>query len=143
MTKILNILPIIFIVLLIFFLATSVFIGIGYVISLILPLTLFQASVLCIGATFVLGFIILGVVIYDFLFGSGERFSHYDDFGEDEYEDEEYEYEDEEYDDDEEEILDTVVLKPPTVARSGKVSRNAPCPCGSGKKYKNCCGKTQ
>jgi preprotein translocase subunit SecA len=25
-------------------------------------------------------------------------------------------------------------------ARSQKVGRNAPCPCGSGKKYKNCCG---
>jgi preprotein translocase subunit SecA len=24
-----------------------------------------------------------------------------------------------------------------------KVGRNAPCPCGSGKKYKNCCGKEQ
>lgn len=24
---------------------------------------------------------------------------------------------------------------------SGKPSRNAPCPCGSGRKYKNCCGK--
>ena len=23
----------------------------------------------------------------------------------------------------------------------GKVGRNAPCPCGSGKKYKHCCGK--
>ncbi len=22
-----------------------------------------------------------------------------------------------------------------------KIGRNAPCPCGSGKKYKNCCGK--
>jgi preprotein translocase subunit SecA len=22
-----------------------------------------------------------------------------------------------------------------------KVGRNAPCPCGSGKKYKKCCGK--
>ncbi|MBC7316447.1 MAG: SEC-C domain-containing protein, partial [Chloroflexi bacterium] len=21
------------------------------------------------------------------------------------------------------------------------VGRNAPCPCGSGKKYKNCCGR--
>jgi uncharacterized protein len=27
-------------------------------------------------------------------------------------------------------------------ARSTKVSRNAPCPCGSGKKYKKCCGGT-
>jgi hypothetical protein len=25
---------------------------------------------------------------------------------------------------------------------SQKVSRNAPCPCGSGKKYKNCCWST-
>ena len=24
---------------------------------------------------------------------------------------------------------------------SGKIGRNAPCPCGSGKKFKNCCGK--
>lgn len=26
--------------------------------------------------------------------------------------------------------------------REEKVQRNAPCPCGSGKKYKNCCGRT-
>ena len=29
------------------------------------------------------------------------------------------------------------------VATSKKVGRNEPCPCGSGKKYKNCCGKGQ
>jgi len=28
-------------------------------------------------------------------------------------------------------------------ASVGKVSRNAPCPCGSGKKYKKCCGANQ
>jgi preprotein translocase subunit SecA len=27
-----------------------------------------------------------------------------------------------------------------TPKRSAKVGRNDPCPCGSGKKYKNCCG---
>ena len=27
------------------------------------------------------------------------------------------------------------------VSKSKKISRNAPCPCGSGKKYKHCCGK--
>ena len=37
------------------------------------------------------------------------------------------------------------VLKAPThhnmtLRRSNKVGRNDPCPCGSGKKYKNCCG---
>ena len=31
--------------------------------------------------------------------------------------------------------------KPATVTRQGaKVGRNVPCPCGSGKKYKKCCG---
>ena len=27
------------------------------------------------------------------------------------------------------------------IAHSDKIGRNDPCPCGSGKKYKNCCGK--
>jgi preprotein translocase subunit SecA len=29
----------------------------------------------------------------------------------------------------------------PPVPRFGKVGRNDPCPCGSGKKYKRCCGR--
>lgn len=32
----------------------------------------------------------------------------------------------------------TYIIKPVT---SNKVGRNAPCTCGSGKKYKKCCGK--
>lgn len=33
------------------------------------------------------------------------------------------------------------VAKPPTIRRKGKkIGRNDPCPCGSGKKYKKCCG---
>lgn len=32
-------------------------------------------------------------------------------------------------------------IKPKTSAASTKVGRNDPCPCGSGKKYKKCCGK--
>ena len=32
--------------------------------------------------------------------------------------------------------------KPKTVVNSAaKIGRNDPCPCGSGKKYKNCCGR--
>jgi SEC-C motif-containing protein len=32
---------------------------------------------------------------------------------------------------------------PQTIFRTGpKVGRNDPCPCGSGKKYKHCCGRT-
>ncbi len=33
--------------------------------------------------------------------------------------------------------------KPRTVKPSDKIGRNSPCPCGSGKKYKQCCGKNQ
>ncbi|MBN2302268.1 MAG: SEC-C domain-containing protein, partial [Lentisphaerae bacterium] len=32
--------------------------------------------------------------------------------------------------------------RPAPIRRTGpKVGRNDPCPCGSGKKYKNCCGR--
>ena len=31
-------------------------------------------------------------------------------------------------------------LNPPVPAHSEKFGRNDPCPCGSGKKYKKCCG---
>ncbi len=33
------------------------------------------------------------------------------------------------------------VKRTPVVNQGPKVGRNDPCPCGSGKKYKNCCGK--
>ena len=36
---------------------------------------------------------------------------------------------------------DDTVKKKPKVNKNKKVGRNAPCPCGSGKKYKQCCGK--
>ena len=35
-----------------------------------------------------------------------------------------------------------ILLNPPkTIMAENKVGRNEPCPCGSGKKYKKCCGK--
>lgn len=33
--------------------------------------------------------------------------------------------------------------KKPYVRKTKKVGRNDPCPCGSGKKYKNCCGRNE
>ncbi|HNQ23070.1 MAG TPA: SEC-C metal-binding domain-containing protein [Phycisphaerae bacterium] len=35
-------------------------------------------------------------------------------------------------------------LPPPVepIQAEGKTKRNDPCPCGSGKKYKHCCGKS-
>jgi len=34
-----------------------------------------------------------------------------------------------------------MVKAKPVVRETPKVGRNEPCPCGSGKKYKKCCGK--
>ena len=39
------------------------------------------------------------------------------------------------------EIFDYMSTEPKAVQPMQKVGRNEPCPCGSGKKYKNCCGK--
>jgi HEAT repeat protein len=33
-------------------------------------------------------------------------------------------------------------MEPPVQAASEKIGRNDPCPCGSGRKYKKCCGST-
>lgn len=40
---------------------------------------------------------------------------------------------------------DEAALPPPVdpIQSSDKVRRNEPCPCGSGKKYKLCCGGTR
>jgi preprotein translocase subunit SecA len=35
---------------------------------------------------------------------------------------------------------DGTLKKKPVVNKEAKVGRNDPCPCGSGKKYKKCCG---
>ena len=37
--------------------------------------------------------------------------------------------------------LATGESKHPTERKKTKIGRNEPCPCGSGKKYKNCCGR--
>jgi preprotein translocase subunit SecA len=36
---------------------------------------------------------------------------------------------------------ETPVKKKPVKRSDKKIGRNAPCPCGSGKKYKKCCGR--
>jgi SWIM/SEC-C metal-binding protein len=45
--------------------------------------------------------------------------------------------------DEPEDITDMEILLNPTktVIAETKVGRNDPCPCGSGKKYKKCCGQ--
>jgi SEC-C motif-containing protein len=39
-------------------------------------------------------------------------------------------------------LYESGAIVPTTIVREEpKVGRNDPCPCGSGKKYKHCCGK--
>ncbi len=38
---------------------------------------------------------------------------------------------------------DTTAKREPVKRKAAKVGRNDPCPCGSGKKYKQCCGRMQ
>ncbi len=121
------------------FVFTGLFVGMGYVISWIFPLSLFQACVLSIGTAFVVGFIFLGISMYALLSGAS-RSSVFDD--DDGFEDDDFDEEDD-YGEDEEEWEELVphIVRPAKTTPSEKVSRNAPCPCGSGKKYKYCCGK--
>lgn len=105
-----------------------IFIGCGYLISLVISLTLFQASLLCISATFLLVLIIViivaGVIITKYIQDLEEE----DDDDDDEY------YEDVDESDD-------VIKRNFTVINKRKTGRNELCPCGSEKKYKHCCGK--
>ena len=41
----------------------------------------------------------------------------------------------------EEEEVAAMRTLPPITRDAPKIGRNDPCPCGSGKKYKKCCGK--
>ncbi|MBZ9606310.1 SEC-C domain-containing protein [Clostridium estertheticum] len=50
------------------------------------------------------------------------------------------EYEDEEREEGLEENYEDEILQT-TIRNENKIGRNSVCPCGSGKKYKRCCGK--
>lgn len=45
------------------------------------------------------------------------------------------------FDDDRKKELTTEYRRSRTVKKEPKTGRNSPCPCGSGKKYKKCCGR--
>ena len=111
--------------------STAAFVAAGYLLSFLLPVTLFQCSVLCIGATFVFAFILSAVTITKYLFGNQH------DIGKSVYDDDE----EEDFDEWEEKKRNDFLERNFTVVRSRKIGRNELCPCGSGKKYKNCCGK--
>lgn len=106
--------------------STFLFLGVGYMFSVILPLSLFENAVLAIGSTFVLAFSIaaIAIVIQLSRYGLFIPRNHTDE-----------EFEDDEYED--ENALDSQLV----AEDAAKIGRNEPCPCGSGLKYKRCCGK--
>jgi uncharacterized protein YchJ len=117
MKNLLKILLIALLVIIIVALSTAIFIGAGYVVSLCTNIDLFQAAMLSVGSTFVVAFIL----------SLTSKRKH--PFKVSEY------YEEEDEDDKSNSGFD--VQYEPSVSK--KISRNEPCPCGSGKKYKNCC----
>jgi uncharacterized protein YchJ len=65
----------------------------------------------------------------------------------DEYRIKDYDYEEDYYDEDEDDDIeendeaDNTTIRKHIDKKAVKIGRNKPCLCGSGKKYKYCCGK--
>jgi len=115
------------------FVLSAAMLLVGRVLGLLFPVTTFQGALIttlvALGAilAFVLGYV--GRI--------GDDVSHALAYLQDEDEEDEEDDEDEEDEDEEDEEYPPLRLAPDW--REGKpVSRNAPCPCGSGKKYKRC-----
>jgi len=106
---------------------------VGRVLGLLFPVTTFQGALITT-------LVALGAILA-FLLGYvgriGDDVSHALAYLQDEDEEDEEDDEDEEDEDGEDEEYPPLRLAPDW--REGKpVSRNAPCPCGSGKQYKRC-----
>ena len=116
------------------FVLSAAMLLVGRVLGLLFPVTTFQGALITT-------LVALGAILA-FLLGYvgriGDDVSHALAYLQEEDEDDEDDDEDEEDEDEEDEEYPPLRLAPDW--REGKpVSRNAPCPCGSGKKYKRCC----
>lgn len=114
-------------------LGLAVVIGFGALLAFLLPLSLYQASLLTVMTALVLVFITF-VITFFTRFPIGASTDLDDDDWEDEVDEEDEDEDGWGSDDDRPLILHST----PRHA-APKPGRNSPCPCGSGKKYKNCC----
>lgn len=112
-----------FLVAVLMVLGTALFVGFGALLARWLPLNLFQASVLAIGAA-----IALAAILYVL---STLMHTYRTDEPDDDFQDEE--------DDLEPDATESETSF--TMPDFSKTSRNDYCPCGSGRKFKNCCEK--
>ena len=119
------------------FIAAIIFLGIGSLLSLILPVSSFQAALLLM-APFCILLILLPLLLIN------QKMEEMIEMAEEDY-----------MLWDEENPANSLIRSEKKKARTKKkqnkiivmenspiFDRNAPCPCGSGEKYKNCCGKT-
>ena len=121
-------------VLMVMFALSAAMLLVGRLLGLLFPITTFEGALITT-------LVALGAILA-FLLGYvgriGDDVSHALAYLQDEDEDDEEDDEDEDDEDEEDEEYPPLRLAPDW--REGKpVSRNAPCPCGSGKKYKRCC----
>ena len=109
---------------------TLFFLGLGGLLAWLSPLTLFQASCIAIGSTVAVSFV--AYILMSNSWHGGEYEDDSDDDFEDVFEDE---------DENTESSIGFPAIDVKEETPSGpEVGRNEPCPCGSGKKYKRCCG---
>jgi hypothetical protein len=108
-------------------LGTLLFLGLGILLAWLSPLTLFQSIFVVIGSTIAVGLIVCIMAL------SGTRQSENDEY-------EDAGDEDWDFDEDEDDNDASAIETSATWGHTPGVGRNAPCPCGSGKKFKKCCG---
>lgn len=118
-------------------LGTLLFVGLGALLAWAAPLTLFQAICVIIGSALVMILTLIMTKISSLL----PAYMHACNDDDDEWTDNTDEPDDEDGLADEQTDKNTPIFDvPPWKSSSPQVSRNAPCPCGSGQKFKKCCG---
>jgi len=132
MRYLLVVVVLVILVVLVIFALSAAMLLVGRLLGLLFPITTFEGAL--ITTLVVLGAILAFVLGY--VGRIGDDMSHAPAYLQEEDVEEEEDEEDEEHKEDEE----SPPLRLAPDRREGKpVSRNAPCPCGSGKKYKRCC----
>ena len=112
-------------------LGVAVVLGFGALLARLVPLSLYQASLLVVFTALVLVFMAFVMTLVNRL-PPGVP----DDLDDEDWDDEEEEEEGGWGDDGR-----PMILHAPVRHTEPKPGRNSPCPCGSGRKYKNCCGR--
>ena len=121
------------------FLLSLGFVGMGWLLSRILPLSLFEASVIALLSGLGLAYVIGQIISIPIRPTYDEDWEDEEDWDEEDWDDE---WEEDEYEE--------PISFPQWRRRGGEaqestdgpvVGRNDPCPCGSGKKYKYCHGR--